>query len=302
MDGHDDQVSAESPLQEASETSTTKKQTNRRYITNAGTALLKETFFDQKITLPTKEQKDDLLRRIHELPGCEGYTLGHLNAWFASRRKAQRDAQKQVTVVSSAYPTLNQESLETLSTLFKETPSPSQIVMSVWATLLKAKAADVEAWVYEQQQQKSQPPTPQTPSVPVPTSANPYLYHLSGPVITPFATPPNGSVYFVPPQPAVKTEQFTQWINAPLPPPSENQPDQVETDEVPLPTSPIARTKDLARSTLLLAIHDDLGSLKPPDKPSDINEFQAKFSPYQKMMDTLLERINDGSLEKWRLR
>ncbi|ESK97240.1 hypothetical protein Moror_17896 [Moniliophthora roreri MCA 2997] len=308
MDDQENQLSpVEAPAQPGAP-----KQKPKRHITNEGTTLLKETFFNKGIKLPTKEQKEDLLRRIRLLPGCEEYRMINLERWFATRRKAERPPKPRASM-NSAYPSLKLDALENLAALFKETPSPSKTIIGVWASLLKATFGDVEAWVHEQQskQDAAVPNAPETPLTPTsPITSNPYVSLLhsvpASHTMTPFATSPLNMVYYMPTHPVVKREASSPWADATSGPQMsldthhDSDQDEEDVEQELLATSPITeQSKDSARSHLLLAIHDDLESLEVPGQPSTSEEFQDKFSPYKKMMDRLMARVNDGSLKKW---
>lgn len=137
---------------------TAKEPKERRYLTAEGYALLNQYF--AQTPSPDKERYGELYARLHAMPGCEWYTPDALRRWFAVKRRTIRDRAKTgagvgrsvtPTVASSSrdilYPSLTSPAIAALEILIRESPSPTDLEISVWARRLRADSTDVQTWI-----------------------------------------------------------------------------------------------------------------------------------------------------------
>ncbi|KAK1234234.1 hypothetical protein PQX77_002541 [Marasmius sp. AFHP31] len=228
-----------------------------------------------------------------------------LEHWFQIQRaKTRRNVL--APVVANDEPPLNPEAISSLETLYRGTPHASPEIINIWVdfiqTKFKIRPEQVHAWLDAKQhesedQQSEEPNTPITkhtsPSSPIiGSSAHPaHPQQRQAPVVVakapdPTHPPISTNPYFS----LLKREPSSScvlWTNRDDPGPD------VQNPAVPQPP------RDPLRTELLLAIHEDSKSFKPPPRPSNRDALETGLGPYHEIMQQFLEQANNGLLKKW---
>ncbi|TFY50512.1 hypothetical protein EVG20_g11474, partial [Dentipellis fragilis] len=134
------------PAPTKSATPSTAPRTRTRITAEARSIL--DEFFRTVTDRPTAGQKHELLARVQTL--CPDYSLSSLNNYFSAHRKAERDRTDpyEREVRKSLFPTLSDESIDTLNTiLLKRFPAPTQELIDVWVSMLHAPACEISAYI-----------------------------------------------------------------------------------------------------------------------------------------------------------
>ncbi|KAG6849402.1 hypothetical protein H0H93_008759 [Arthromyces matolae] len=221
-------------------------------ISSAGVAVMEE-FLAHHGAYPTLEQQRDMLSRIRANIPDESYNIRRLKAWFNKRRTTP------ILLPDPQYPTLTVEAIQHLQTLVAGTPSPSLILISTWAALLKAKPDDVTRWLANKRSPVQHLPTPVSTS---PEPASEYQWSFK-------ADPLNSPVIPSPAAPHFCSQH----------------------------AQPPSHTYALSDRELLEAISDAARSKDSisPHLPGSMEEFQQMFDAYETRIQNII-RQNEASL------
>ncbi|KAF8161418.1 hypothetical protein B0H34DRAFT_673365 [Crassisporium funariophilum] len=256
----------------------------KRYRLKAEGVAILEEHYRQHPTHPKANTQQYLLKRIHTIPGCEGYQLRNLQEFFRRRiTPGPRERQRQIRKNGhdSCFPSLT----PVFTNLVNGHRDPPAVLVRTWAALLQSTGAakqDVEAWVFQRSQARQL-------QFPTPSDTSPE------PMMTPISPAPDFAQRYKPPvNPTWNTHHHVVSPHEPvkiceLSPVSLQIPFAPLGDVNPLPHQQpkVPPTLEAIISGVMDALYSPTSATSDP-VPTSAAEFDAMFHPFQKKLELLM--------------
>lgn len=124
-------------------------------------------FCENETHYPSMVQRLDLVKAIHEIPGCDWYTKDSINRFFYNHQKGLTKVKNgplvqvqqtcmylkctqmecEIWVALAVFPSFRLQDFRTLEGLIQEDPNPTQEMMIVWAGSLSINPGELGRWV-----------------------------------------------------------------------------------------------------------------------------------------------------------
>ncbi|KAI0716471.1 hypothetical protein C8Q76DRAFT_692177 [Earliella scabrosa] len=128
---------------------------------------------------PSRAEKEQLVKRIRGLPGCEDYNLKRLSLYMNQRRQARKSSENvpspSMTSAHILYPSLARDPvlIEKLEVLLKEHPNPPPEVAAIWATRIGVGVVADDILTYARLQRAQSGSADPNPNINSNTNPNP---------------------------------------------------------------------------------------------------------------------------------
>ncbi|KAK7695943.1 hypothetical protein QCA50_000582 [Cerrena zonata] len=252
------------------------------------------TDFCENVTpQPSMVQRLELVKAIHEIPGCDWYTKDSISRFFYNHHKTLNKVKNEplVNVQQTLFPSFRLQDFHALEGLIQEDPNPTQEMMIVWAGSLSINPGELGRWViwYKDRTNRKINTISQPATAPLPSQTSlerPFLEagpsSISSRVLPPIITsalPLGRSTSHLP------TPQSTV---SPEPPPR------------PMPAVVRQIPDSIRRARALADVLKDTPATDASSErvPRTVEEFNTMFAPHESRMQTFMKRVSQGEFEQ----